>query len=649
MSAGGVFKLIANDGKADRMIMATELLNQRIKDIMCMRHKQGFADPTPTLVDIERTHILFVNAHFKPFAAIGYEYNKVRTNSGQAQFGGTVQFSIPMFGDFFADMVVHTVLDAVSCTTTPNTSIPPFPGYIGAADQSTTGTAQVSATQNFGGGNTYVRYTYNYVTQDGTIVDRSNANANQQNFVRYCEYPGQRLFSDVKVEVNGNPLDEYSSVAMIFHQKFKVAPGKLTGWKRLVGQEVAKEAYSELLEINGASWASAEAVGLQVAGAAAPASAQLATNTAREITSIVDGYQTPKLQQPQLDMWIPLLFWFNKDVRLAIPSVSIPYGQRYITITLEQQSNLVFPAPGNLYLQLTVERFDNASGTAAGANITNYRRWVTRQAQFVPGSSVSTAQNINTIELYINNIFVNPEIHDIYIKRIGFSLIRVHRTQNVTFNTSTGDQLLSQLKWPIETIFVGLQPQFNTQKPVYNSAGVVTSGDPEVWRDWHRLTALTYHQADSLAQAASVLPTNNANPTLITAATAVTQGSVYQSRRLRYATSQRTMDVVSITAHGIPIFNQFNAEFFTWYTPYQFGGYNIITPEDDGAFMINFCLYPGTYQPSGHLNVSRAREFYIQFSSSYCSSSNVCNLLVVAIAINFLLISDGSAVLRYST
>lgn len=67
MSAGGTFKLIANDGKADKMIMATELLNSRIKDIMCLRSKQGFDDPTPTLVDIERTHILFVNAHFKPF------------------------------------------------------------------------------------------------------------------------------------------------------------------------------------------------------------------------------------------------------------------------------------------------------------------------------------------------------------------------------------------------------------------------------------------------------------------------------------------------------------------------------------------------------------------------------------------------------
>jgi hypothetical protein len=58
MAAAGVFKLIANDGKADRMIMATELLNQRIKDIMCARSQDGMQDPTPTLVDLERTHIL---------------------------------------------------------------------------------------------------------------------------------------------------------------------------------------------------------------------------------------------------------------------------------------------------------------------------------------------------------------------------------------------------------------------------------------------------------------------------------------------------------------------------------------------------------------------------------------------------------------
>src|SRR5271166_1529331 len=110
MSAGAVFKLIANDGKADRMIMATKLLNQRIKDVMCARKRAGKADITPTLVDLERTHILYVNAHFKPFAAIGYEYNKVRPQSGNPILGGGVTFSIPQFSDFFHDMVARTRL-----------------------------------------------------------------------------------------------------------------------------------------------------------------------------------------------------------------------------------------------------------------------------------------------------------------------------------------------------------------------------------------------------------------------------------------------------------------------------------------------------------------------------------------------------------
>ena len=124
MSAGAVFKLVANDGKADRMIMATALLNQRIRDVMCARASAGKEDPTPTLVDLERTHILYVNAHFKPYAAVGFEYNKVRPSSGNPTLGSTVTFSIPQFGDFFNDMVLRTRLSQfqgkpLSFTTPP--------------------------------------------------------------------------------------------------------------------------------------------------------------------------------------------------------------------------------------------------------------------------------------------------------------------------------------------------------------------------------------------------------------------------------------------------------------------------------------------------------------------------------------------------
>jgi hypothetical protein len=121
------------------------------------------------------------------------------------------------------------------------------------------------------------------------------------------------------------------------------------------------------------------------------------------------------------------------------------------------------------------------------------------------------------------------------------------------------------------------------------------------------------------------------------------------AERVVYPVETETIDTLQLQAHGINIFNTYKAAFFRDYMSYTYGGVNITTPEDKGAMMLNFCLYPGTYQPSGHINVSRAREFYLQYVSSYVTSSTPADLLCLAIAINFLLISDGSAVLRYST
>lgn len=96
MATGGVFTLITNDGRQDKMLMASELLRTRLALIENARRNSGYSDDDaiPTLVDIEKTHILFTNAHFKPFAAIGYEYNKVRP-TGSVTLGSTIQFSIP--------------------------------------------------------------------------------------------------------------------------------------------------------------------------------------------------------------------------------------------------------------------------------------------------------------------------------------------------------------------------------------------------------------------------------------------------------------------------------------------------------------------------------------------------------------------------
>jgi hypothetical protein len=631
MATGGIFQLITNDGKQDRMLMATELLKKRIAEVTQARSAAHQADTTPTLYDIERTHIIFTNAHFKPFAAIGYEYNKVSTTSGSPALGSSVIFSIPQFGDFFHDMVLHVTLTAP---------------------------------------------TMNY----GTTA------ASDQSLVRWCSYPGERLISSVKFDVNGNPLDEYTTNAMNFHREFQVAPNKRAGWNRLVGQQDLEDGW-----VSQPNWA-----GSGVAASAITYATKVQT---------ASGLQTPSFASTEsIDLFIPLMFWCNRDPRLSVPSVAIPYGQRFITVNMASADKLCGVV------------FRGVNTDAAGQP-----EWKTSEAANSGG--VLTAPTIKTCFLYINNIFVNPEVHNIFIKRIGFTLIRVHREQTTVVATSTSEVLLQNLKWPIEALFVGLRV-----KEYYEGTAAQTRQHLDKWHRFSKVTNTARPTQGWQSQRAKVLysgttldalpggvaadtaswtaATANANygtQSTVTFSSAITAGAISEgdvltvknaigtvtgtvvavdpggliytlkvdstqfvsaaavstavslsrsvaAEQTAYVqTFARTVDAIIIKAHGIPIYNEFPAQFFNAYLPYHYGGPNINTPDDIGAMMITFCLYPGSYQPSGHINVSRAREFYITYTSSVIDGTTNGILVVLASAINFLLISDGSAVLRYST
>ncbi len=117
----------------------------------------------------------------------------------------------------------------------------------------------------------------------------------------------------------------------------------------------------------------------------------------------------------------------------------------------------------------------------------------------------------------------------------------------------------------------------------------------------------------------------------------------------QYWQSVPTVDFLTVQAHGINLFDNFQDKFYTQYVPYHYGGDQIVAPKDAGVFMINFSHFPGSYQPSGHFNFSRSRETFLSWNSSFIGTGTPVNLIVVARAINFLIITDGSAMLRFST
>ena len=293
-------------------------------------------------------------------------------------------------------------------------------------------------------------------------------------------------------------------------------------------------------------------------------------------------------------------------------------------------------------MRLTVEQqisAGGAKGTAAALAVQTVKKFVSKTPVLASGSTIDTTQAFTGMELYINNIFVNPEIHDIYIRRIGFSLIRVNRLQINRESVANDNVLLSQLKWPVEFMFVGLRPVAN-----------ISSTNVNQYRDWHRLSLPVDNVLETVAISASDVMTDDTVAFNDLVSIKHKRSSEIASAEKLYCPSYvPTVDTLQLQAHGINIFDTYAAAFFRDYQSYTFGGPNINTPVDTGAFLLDFCLYPGTYQPSGHVNVSRAREFFLLFTSSYVSASTPADLIVLASAINFLLISDGSAVLRYST
>lgn len=517
MSTGGVFILVSNDGRMDQMLLGNETLRDNIAAVKARRAASGEADINPSLSDLERSHVLFVNAHFKPYVAISLQYFKVSANN--VTLGSNVQLSIPQYGDFFADMVANVVIAA------PTTSY--------------TGTASTSS----------------------DVV-----------LFRHCEYPGERLFDEVRFEVNSNLLDSYGNEAMIFHRQFGVPKDKRAAWDLCMGQETGHEATTAVPDTQ----------------------VSTAPVTSHVKASVYDGYQTWQPTQAPLNLWIPTLFWFNQDPRLAFPSVAVPYGQRFISFQLT--------AASNIYSAI----INPGASTALSA------------------PTLSTPQ-VSTFDLYINNLFLLPEVHDIFIDRVAFTLVRVHRRQTANCNKSSDRIHLVQLKWPIETIKFGWQMVANITPPsTNNTLGSQASVINPLMEDWWRFSKIT----NSTIAAASIVGAS-------------------AKLNVKYETGHIT--TLQLQAHGVDLFSTYPAEFFNRYIPYQFGGSKVVAPTDPGLYMYSFALHPGMYQPSGHFNCSRARELYLTYVSSAINSGAPANFVILATALNFLLIAEGSASLRYST
>ena len=478
-----------------------DMLSDRLADIKrakCADPKIRPENKEPTLAEIEQSHILYINSSFKPFVSVAYEYSKVGAKEGRANFGKDLTFEIPMFGEFFTDMVMHFVFDAL---------LPAAPGGV----------------------------------------------------VRCAEFLGHRFTEQTLLEFNGNRLDVYDSNVMNYHYNFSVLPNQRDAWKRCVGQEIPQAGY--LYQ-------------------------DLATDGYKEVRFISNGYQTYKTAHRNIELWIPMLFWFNKDPRLAFPSTAVSIGARNIKLKLAAADLL----------------FDGTAGFLT--------------------------PNITVSDLYVNNIFLSPGISDMFLKKVGYTLIRVYKYQVAQCSENTGELKIDELRFPTETVYVGFRPRVN----------LLAANRME---DWHR-----YYLPNS-----SVIPMPIAylNPGIPPPTYLLDVGFCTLKNAVLPTSS------VNMKSNAIELYKAFPSRFTTDYVPYVFSSNIHNTPEDPGIHMLNFCFRPGEYQPSAYFNFSQSREIYIGWLSAkdslgidIISAATPADMVVVGIALNFIVLAQDTAVLRYN-
>jgi hypothetical protein len=387
--------------------------------------------------------------------------------------------------------------------------------------------------------------------------------------LRYCAYPGLRIAQKVELKSGQVLIDDYTPDDAVKYGKFFVGADQRAGWDRCLGQQEQR----------------------------------LASYSANGFTGTLtysDGPQTPKLYHDTFDIFAPLQFWFCQDPSRALLNDMIPNTQRVVTVHLASIDKIVqamLPAPPGDPDPLVPQGFVSTP---------------------LPFSRLKIEAN-----LYVNNLTVNPEIHDIFASRIGMTLARVHRRQTNPLQAPSGAFLLDQLKFPAEYLMVGMRDR-------------ALANDFDRW--W--LMGMRTPKTRSTK--------------LVVPAIVWNAGLLVNQLVVREAVEQSTLDSfttgIGVTAHGITMHPMAPALFYNAYKPIRYVENSmIVSPIDTSEFLVTFCLYPGAHNPSGYYNLSAGREMYIQYSTRDAADvAGRCEMVITMSSLNFLIRRGDAVSLAFS-
>ena len=364
---------------------------------------------------------------------------------------------------------------------------------------------------------------------------------------RYVNYVGLRLIKSVLIEIGGQQIDKHYSDWLYIWNELSLPRGKRYGYDTMVGAD-------------------------------------------KDITSFNDT-----------TLYIPLEFWFCRNVGLALPLIALQYHEVKIKIDFDTKANCAF----------------NLVDTAATADAV---------------ATTGNVPDITDMSLWVDYIFLDTDerrrfaqlSHEYLIEQLQF-------TGTETLNNNTTNRIKLNFNHPCKELVWVAKPKFDKKASWYN------------YTDKDHVDLTKEGVAEGLPSSSSNYITN------FTASNYMFGYNFATTTTTALNASTPFADAI-LQLNGNDRFSVRDGAYFSYVQPYQ---HHTNIPSNPGISVYSFALKPEDHQPSGTLNMSRIDTATLMVTTKdvikYTTGSTTFDgINIYAVNYNVLRILSGMGGLAYS-
>jgi hypothetical protein len=394
------------------------------------------------------------------------------------------------------------------------------------------------------------------VSRNGDLINRaylqvrvpalSNYRFGDHGTDKYVNYFGLRLLQSVVVEIGGQQIDKHYSDWLYIWNELSLPLGKRTGWEMMVGAD------GDVLSGN---------------------------NFLSKTASVNNGATT---------LYIPLEFWFCRNVGLSLPLIALQYHEVKFKLQFEEMERCIAKTNGNAGL-------DSSTTTTIFTN------------------------KVLDAKLWIDYIFLDTDERRRFAQNSQEYLIeQLQFTGSETLSASSANKYRLNFNHPCkELIWVAK-----------NSKGIGYRSS----HDWYNYTY-------SASYASNANPPAYANSLFSGVSSSNLTSNIVSGV---YPTGVNPFKNCLLQLNGNDRFAQREGTYFNYVQPYQ---HHTNIPVNKGINVYSFALKPEEHQPSGTLNMSRIDTAVLSLETNNSAAGEVN---IYAVNYNVLRIMSGMGGLAYS-